>query len=186
MADPVSAFHLLRNVGEQNLLRDSVQPSPIDAEMSRIVTTKEWARIAGSCRASWRLQFQQVDLRQNTPVEGLLKKWRGGMSQESLGCCKKSLESASQHSEATSIGINRAAASRSPISAEKMQGCIVHIYHSGGRTCSRGFERNLQVWVKTGACETAEDHRYPIYTAPAQTSRYTSTYHRLDTTICIH
>ncbi len=80
MVNPAGAKCLQWNAGKQNLemadLRDSVQPFPIDAiwvELRQHVTDKEWARIAGTCNASWNLQFQELHLTPNTPVAGELE-----------------------------------------------------------------------------------------------------------------
>ena len=80
MAEAARAKNLLRNVGEQNLemadLREPVQPFPIDAiwaEFRNYLSNKDWARIAGTCKASWDLQLQHIYLTPNTPVAGELR-----------------------------------------------------------------------------------------------------------------
>ena len=58
-------------------LRILVQPFPIDAswaEFNKYVSNKDWARIAGTCKASWYLQLQQLYLAPTTPVAGELQK----------------------------------------------------------------------------------------------------------------
>ena len=80
MANPARAQHLQRNAGEQNLkmadLRDCAQAFPIDAiwvELWRHVSNHAWARIAGTCKASWKLQLQSLHLTSNSPVAGKLR-----------------------------------------------------------------------------------------------------------------
>ena len=80
MADPTRTIHLDRHAGEQSIemtdLRDLVQPFPIEAiwiELWNHLSSREWARIAGTCKASWELELQQLHLTSNSPVAGKLR-----------------------------------------------------------------------------------------------------------------
>ena len=64
--------------------------------LGRHLTTKEWARIAGTCKASWDCQLTHIELPDCTSVAGVPQRLDGG-EQANVDCLGQRISSFIQH-----------------------------------------------------------------------------------------